>query len=281
MDQARADESLVDHTREGLVLEHVVLVHAAVRDVAARVPASVDRADLTSAGLEALVAAARSFDPDRGVPFAAYARTRIRGALLDELRSYDWATRSVRRTARDIESVRNRMAAVLGGLPSAGEVAQALGVDVDVVHQSDRDLARAAVASLDEEHGAAAGQIISRGDGPEGAQVRHEQVELVADAIEMLPPRLRIVVRGYFLEEQPMSALAAELGVTESRVSQLRAEALVLLRTVLNRLHDEHLPVPEVLVGGAAERRQVTYVEQVARRHASRRPWIGQVRQGA
>jgi RNA polymerase sigma factor FliA len=261
--------AISDHDR--LVLDSVVLVHAVVREVAARVPSSVDRADLTSAGLEALVGAARAFDPERGVPFTAYARTRIRGALVDELRSYDWASRGVRRTARDIEKVRDRMAVALGQTPSAVVVARELGVEVGVVHRSEQDLARAAIGSLDEQYGGTTVHLATRTRGPEESLERVEQVELISDAIQELPPRLRTVVRGFFLEERPMAEIAVELGVSESRVSQLRAEALVLLRTVLNRLHEEGFHVPEIRSGGAADRRRSDYVSLVARRHRARR----------
>src|SRR3546814_12870511 len=110
-----------------------------------RVPSHVDRDDLTSAGLTALVQAGQAFEAERGVPFARYAATRIRGAILDELRSVDWASRSVRRRARTIEEARNRLAADLGRIPSNDEVASLLGVDLSEVIGTDDDLNRAKI----------------------------------------------------------------------------------------------------------------------------------------
>src|SRR5690606_21506543 len=115
---------------DSLIAEHIALVGHIVRETRGRLPGHVDSDDLTSAGLTALVQAAQAFDAERGVPFARYAATRIRGAILDELRSIDWASRSVRRRARDVESTRNALAASLGRTPTNAEVASALGVEV-------------------------------------------------------------------------------------------------------------------------------------------------------
>ncbi len=258
--------------RERLIVGTVPLVHTIVREVASRVPASVDRADLVSAGLTALVAAAAAYEPDRGVPFTAYARTRVRGALLDELRSHDWATRSVRRTARDIEAVRNRLAATLGQVPDPAAVAAAMGVDVEVVRRCADDLARAVVLSLDDEIGSPRAHLLPAATpGPEETVERRERLEVMSDAVQELPERLRAVVRGYFLEERPMTELAAELGVTESRISQMRAEALVLLRSALNDAFEASCAVPVARPGSIAERRRASYVASVAQRHAARR----------
>ena len=109
---------------EALIVRHMPLVGHIVRETMARVPAHVDRDDLTSAGLTALVQAAHAFDAERGVPFARYAATRIRGAILDELRSIDWATRSVRRRARDLDATRTTLA-VPRPVPTDAEVASA------------------------------------------------------------------------------------------------------------------------------------------------------------
>ena len=134
---------------EALIVVHVPLVGHIVRETMARVPSHVDRDDLTSAGLTALVQAAHAFDPDRGVPFNRYAATRIRGAIVDELRSIDWASRSVRRRARELDATRvpaRHRARPHGRRPA--EVAQAAGMSADEIAANDEDVARAQVLSL-------------------------------------------------------------------------------------------------------------------------------------
>ena len=124
------------------------LVGHIVRETMGRLPGHVNRDDLTSAGLAALVQAARSYDETRGVPFARYAATRIRGAILDELRGIDWASRSVRRRARELDDTRTQLAGDLGRVPTDAEVAEAAGVTVDEVAANDDDVSRAQVMSL-------------------------------------------------------------------------------------------------------------------------------------
>ena len=255
-----------------LAVEHVPLVAHVVYETIARVPSYVDRNDLRSAGLLALVAAARSFDPDRGVPFARYAMPRIRGAMVDELRSVDWATRSVRRRSREIEEARARLAATMGAFPDDETVAAALGLTLDEVNRVDSEAARATVLPLDAGAQQGLAEVLPvREAGPEERVVHLERVRYLADAVEELPERMRLVVRGYFLEERPMAELAEELGVTESRVSQVRAEALVLLRDALGEAFDPHLAKPHPNPTGVAARRRLAYTSAVASRYAARR----------
>src|SRR5690349_18238369 len=138
----------VDRRREDIVRANMPLVGHLVREMLARVPAHVNRDDLMSAGYAALVAAARGFDADRGVPFARFAATRVRGALLDELRGLDWASRSVRQRARRTDSARQELTAELGRTPSTQEVAQRLDCTVEDIETADDDVQRAVVFSL-------------------------------------------------------------------------------------------------------------------------------------
>lgn len=248
----------------------MALVGHIVRETMGRVPAHVDRDDLTSAGLTALVLAGKGFDPDRGVPFARYAATRIRGAVLDELRSIDWASRSVRRRARDLEQTRTRLAADLGRLPSRDEVASALGLSVDEVATHDEDVVRAQVLSLQgsAENGLVE-TLVSTTAGPEQQVEHQERLTYLMEAVVELPERLRLVVEQYFLAERPMAELAEQLGVTESRISQLRAEALVLLRDALNHELDPDLVAEHPRPDGCAARRRNAYFAAVAARHAA------------
>ena len=236
--------------RDELITSHIPVVSHIVRETLSRVPSHVNRDDLTSAGLAALVQASQNFDDSRGVPFARFAATRVRGAILDELRGIDWASRSVRRKARDLEATRSSLANILGRTPTPQEVADAAGVPLDEVVRNDDDVARAQVLSLQGAPDAALDELLpSSGPSPDQLVEHRERLTYMVEAIAELPERLRIVINDYFLEERPMADIAAELGVTESRVSQMRAEALVLLRDAMNHALDPELLTPRRTTG--------------------------------
>lgn len=261
-----------------LVRSHVPLVSHAVRETLARLPGHVDRDDLTSAGLAALVMAARAFDPDRGVSFASYAATRVRGALVDELRSVDWASRSVRRRARELDRVRSELTVALGRAPSDAEVAGAAGVTAEEVARNADDVQRAGVLSLQGFGDTPVDVLVtSTAPSPEAVAEKAELTGYLVDAVAELPPRLRAVVEGYFLAERPMADLAAELGVTESRVSQMRAEALVLLKEVMERAFEPDRTAGGPATGVVARRRAAYFAAVEARAAAGRRRGTGRV----
>src|SRR4051794_37599769 len=253
---------------EDLIVLHVPLVGHIVRETMARVPSHVDRDDLSSAGLAALVQAARSYDAERGVPFNRYASTRIRGAILDELRSIDWASLSVRRRARELDSTRSQLASLLGRPANTAEIAQAAGLRPEDVVANDDDVARAQVLSLHASEDDALGEsLVGNSPTPEALFEHRERLTYMTEAIAELPERLRHVVEQYFIAERPMAEIAETLGVTESRVSQLRAEALVLLRDALNHALEPDLVPEAARPGGAAARRREAYFAAVAARH--------------
>ncbi|MBW6438562.1 sigma-70 family RNA polymerase sigma factor [Actinoplanes hulinensis] len=251
--------------QEELIRTHMPLVGHLVRDMLSRIPNHIHRDDLTSAGLHALVTAARGWDPARGVPFHRFAATRIRGGLLDELRALDWATRSVRSKARNTDVTRQQLTTTLGRTPTPEELAQALGTTTSELHQTDTDVQRATVLSLQGFTTSSADDLVTESTpGPEEMLLRREQIGYLHHAIGSLPDRLQTVVNEYFLAERPMAEIAADLGVTESRVSQLRAEALSLLRDGLNtHLSPELAPVPENPESITA-RRRATYYANIA-----------------
>jgi RNA polymerase sigma factor FliA len=243
------------------------LVGHLVREMLARVPSHVNRDDLLSAGYAALVAAARGFDESRGVPFARFAAARVRGALLDELRGLDWASRSVRQRARRTDSARQELIAELGRMPTVAEVADRLGCSVEDIEHADGDVQRAVVFSLQGFATAGAEDMVTdRGIGPEEMLIRRERLGYLRHAIEALPARLRTVITAYFFEERPMAEIAAELSVTESRVSQLRAEALILLREGLNTHLEPGLVSAAPRVSACVTRRREAYYAQIASR---------------
>jgi RNA polymerase sigma factor for flagellar operon FliA len=255
---ARADEGR-------LVRDHLPLVQQAVSDLSSRLPRHVHRDELYSAAMLGLAQAARSFDPGRGIAFERHASNRIRGALLDELRSADWASRSVRSRARSLRQAADGLTSRLGRSPTPAQLALELGVEVDAVHRLLEDVHRATVLNYDSIVEQGGDELLPTGDGsPETVLLDRELRAYLTDAVVALPERLRRVVVASFFKEQPMHQTAAELGVTESRVSQLRAEALALLRDCLNaHLDPEALP-PEPRPNGRLARRKAAYYAAVA-----------------
>jgi RNA polymerase sigma factor for flagellar operon FliA len=245
-------------SEDALVRGHLHLAHQAVNELARRLPSHVNRDDLCSAAMLGLAQAARSWDPERGASFERHAVTRIRGALLDELRGADWASRSVRSRARRMARADDELTMRLGRAPTPAELAAELGTDTGAVHKLIEDLHRATVLNYESivAEGAADDLLPSGDHGPDQLLVDRERRAYLTDAVLALPERLRAVVIGHFYQERPMQEIAAELGVTESRVSQLRAEALILLRDGLSaHLDPDTLPAEPRPDGRAAKRR--------------------------
>jgi RNA polymerase sigma factor for flagellar operon FliA len=254
-------------TEDRLVREHLNLVRRAVAEISAKMPKHAPRDDLMSAGMCGLAQAARSYDPSRGVPFHAYAATRIRGSLLDELRAYDWASRPVRARARQLELANEKITAKLGRPATTSELAAEMDVTVTSVQGLQQDLHRATVLNYD--------SMVSNGDGesiiagnededPERSILDRERNAYLVDAIRALPERLRTVVIGYFFENRPMQDIGNELGVSESRISQLRAEALELLRDGINSQLDPDALTEFVNPTGRVARRRNAYYTAIA-----------------
>jgi RNA polymerase sigma factor for flagellar operon FliA len=218
---------------EGLVLEHLELVDQEVRHLLRRMPTHVERDELVSTGFMALVTCARRFKREEGVPFARTARPRVRGALLDHLRSLDWASRGVRRKAREVESTREDLASRLGRTPTTTELASTLGMTTTDVAAAGDAAHRATVLSL-QAITATNHDVAGHTPTPEEDTLQRELVGYLQDAIAALPERLRKVITECFFEERPVAATAADLNVSESRISQMRTEALTLLRDGLN-----------------------------------------------
>nr|BFE72445.1 FliA/WhiG family RNA polymerase sigma factor [Actinoplanes digitatis] len=261
-----AKTETVSRELENMIRENMPLVGHLVREMLFKVPAHVHRDDLASAGYAALVTAAKAFDADRGIPFGRFAAVRIRGALLDELRSMDWASRSVRARARRAEVARQELTAQLGRTPTPAELAELLGVGVGELSNVDDDVQRAAVLSLQGFAVGTAEDMVTDGElNPEEMLLHRERIGYLHDAVAVLPERLRFVVETSFLQERPLSAVAAELGVTESRVSQLRTEALALLKDGLTT-HMEQQDLGAARGDGCVARRRAAYAAQIADR---------------
>ncbi|MEO5710007.1 MAG: sigma-70 family RNA polymerase sigma factor [Nocardioidaceae bacterium] len=251
-----------------MVRLNLPLVGHVVRQTLSRVPAHVSGEELTSAGMLALVRAARSFDPARGASFATYASIRIRGAIIDELRGLDWASRSVRRRAREMEEARGRISATAGRPADDHEIASALGIGTTELAAHREDIARASVVSLQGfDDGTVDDMLPALTITPADVLEQRERVAYLHDAVAQLPVRLRVVVEGYFFRDLPMADLAAELGVSESRISQLRAEAIALMRGAMTSAFEpEQVEKHERPEGCAARRKEAYYAGVAAHR---------------
>ena len=220
-----------------LIELHLPLVRHVVFQVAVHFPRHVDRDELATAGALGLVEAARRYDESRGVPFDRFAAQRIRGAILDAVRAADWAPRSVRTLARKLESVEQRLATELGRVPTVNETAEALGMKREELSRLQDRMFRSVVLALEYEVSDSDEELTlvdvlsdtSTKEPSEELETRELHAYL-RDAVKLLPERHRLVVVGYFLEGQKSQDLAKLLGVTESRISQLRSEALVMLK---------------------------------------------------
>ena len=274
-----------------LVTDHLALVGHIARETASRLPRHLGTDDLIGAGALALVQAAHVFDASLGVPFARFANTRIRGAMIDQMRQRDWASRSVRARARALSAAAEQLTAALGREPVDAELAAAAGLTEAELREARHGADRASLLTLDplaaDDSGLAA-NLADPSMQPDDALIAAERLGYVRDAIAELPDRLRSVVTAYYLEQRPLTEIAEELGVTQSRASQLRAEGLGLLREALQALlgDDAHpggiaaeglpgrrgsgLPVTDA-AGGVRARRREAYVDAVARRSATGR----------
>jgi RNA polymerase sigma factor FliA len=221
-----------------LIEESLPLVKHVMRRVTAGFPRHVDKEELTRAGVLGLVQAAQRYDAGQGVAFHHYAAQRIRGAILDAVRTTDWAPRSVRRAGRAIEAANEKLVNDLGRMPTPEELAGELGMAPGDLGALQHQLARSAVLGLesvvaegDGDDGIIlSGVLADPGPGPDDELVDRELQGYLLDAVAVLPERHRIVIQGYFFEGRTSEEVAAEIGVTVSRVSQLRTEAFGMIR---------------------------------------------------
>lgn len=254
-------------SEDEVVREHLPLVEHEVTALLRRLPAHVQRDDLVCAGRAALLLAVRAYEPAHGVPFPRYAARRVAGALLDELRSVDWASRSVRRRAREQEEAAEVLCRRLGREATSDEVARHLGVPAAEVARTQADVHRSLVLSWQAVVAATGDEPALPGvePSPETVLVHRERDAYLHDAMAELPERLRRVMTALYVDERSVTELAAELGVTESRVSQIRTEALSLLREGLAAPLSQEPPADAPAAGTAARRRAAYRTAVVAR----------------
>jgi RNA polymerase sigma factor for flagellar operon FliA len=228
--------------QEKLLLEHLPVVRFLARRIHERLPQHVDVEDLVSAGVVGLMDAFVKFDPDKRVQFRSYAQFRIRGAILDSLRTLDWSPRELRRKGRAVEEAIRTLTARLGKPPSEGEIAGEMGLGLKEYQQLLGDLKGLEIGTLHVERNEESGEeelayVPGRPEeDPLFRCLRGELQERLADAIANLPERERIVMTLYYYEEMTMREIGLALGVVESRVSQVHSSAIVHLRATLRDL---------------------------------------------
>jgi RNA polymerase sigma factor for flagellar operon FliA len=238
--------------RERLVLAYSPLVKYVAGRMSSGLPAHVEEADLISYGLLGLISAIERFEPAREIRFETFAITRIKGSIIDELRSLDWVPRSVRAKAREIERANAKLEHQLHRAPTDQEMADALGTTLDDFQESLVRISNSSVVALDElwTVSDASGDQVSLLDTIQdpGAVDPAQEMDItdmkdrLADAIARLPEREKLVVALYYYENLTLREIGEVLGVTESRVSQLHTKAVLRLKS---RLQGDSLSEPD------------------------------------
>jgi RNA polymerase sigma factor for flagellar operon FliA len=225
--------------RDRLVLSYTPMVRYLAAKKVRELPAHCELDDLASAGLVALIEAVDRFEPSKGATFEQYAWTRVSGAIMDDLRRQDWASRSVRRLARQVDKARDDFFVRNGYFPSDEELATKLEIGIDELRNHFEELDRADVGSLNsmsrgsEEGELEIGDTIEAPTGehePERATLASERSAIMRDAISHLSEREQTILRLVHVEELQGAEIGARLGVSESRVSQILASARQKLR---------------------------------------------------
>ncbi|MFZ5852835.1 MAG: RNA polymerase sigma factor WhiG [Actinomycetota bacterium] len=234
--------------RERLILHYSPLVKYVAGRVGVGLPPNIEQADLVSYGIFGLIDAIEKFDLSRSIKFETYAISRIRGAIIDELRAIDWIPRSVRFKAREVERAYATLEASLHRTPSEAEVAAELGISLGELHQVFSQVSFVNVLALDELLGSGGerGDKVSLGDtledtraeDPVAAFESEETKYLLARAVNLLPEREKIVVTLYYYEGLTLAEIGQVLGVTESRICQMHTKAVLQLRAKLNEARE-------------------------------------------
>jgi RNA polymerase sigma factor for flagellar operon FliA len=219
-----------------LVTRHAPLVKKVAYHLAGRLPASVQIKDLIQAGMIGLLEASRNYDASHGASFETYAGIRIRGAMLDEIRRSDWSPRSVHRKAREVAAAIHHVERRAGRDASGAEIAKEMGVSLDEYHKVLSEVSGHRVLSFEDaglDESTVAAQTSGQISDPAQNLDRKHMKKLLADAIGGLPERERLVLALYFDEELNLREIGDVLGITESRVSQIRTQALARLQARL------------------------------------------------
>jgi RNA polymerase sigma factor for flagellar operon FliA len=236
--KSTADQS----ARDRLIVHFSPLVKYVAGRVSVGLPQNIEQADLVSYGIFGLIDAIEKFDTGRGIKFETYAIARIKGAIIDELRSIDWVPRSVRAKARAVEKAYSKLENELHRTPTDAEVAKELGMTEPELHAVFNQISFVGIVALDEmltvggqrgESTTLGDTIADRGAGPVAAFEVEEMKQILADAINRMPEREKIVLTLYYYEGLTLGEIGEVLGVTESRVCQIHTKSILQLRSKL------------------------------------------------
>jgi RNA polymerase sigma factor FliA len=232
--------------RNKSITDHASLVEKIARRIVSRLPPNVELDDLKSAGFIGLIDAIEKFSDDKGTPFKVYAEIRIRGAIMDELRTQDWVPRSVRDRNQRLMEAERSLEERLGRKPFESELAKELDLTVErlrVVQSRAEIKSLLSIEDLNQQRNQHGGQrdimeIISdpNQETPETQFERIDEQKMVARGMQKLKERQRIVVRLYYFEEMKLKEIGSLLNITESRVSQILSEGLAQLKIIIIRL---------------------------------------------
>ena len=232
-------DSGAQQLRDALIVHYSPLVKYVAGRVAVGLPQNVDQADLVSYGIFGLIDAIEKFDLDRGYKFETYAIARIKGAIIDELRSIDWVPRSVRSKARALEKAYSKLESQMHRTPTDAELADELGMSDTQLQTTFSQISFIGLVALDEMLGGERGgdsmslgdTIPDKADGPVAAYEVEEMRQILANAINDMPEREKIVLTLYYYEGLTLAEIGQVLGVTESRVCQIHTKAVLQLRS--------------------------------------------------
>ncbi len=238
---AKQQHQPVQPVQPASILEHQDLVRSIAYTIHRRLPASVELDDLISTGMVGLLTAQQRYDADRGVPFAAFARFYVQGAIMDSLRDADWVPRAVRRKAQRLEREVDGFYRTRGRKPTKAEVADKLELSSDELRSMERDAQIIRLTSFDQplgEDGSATigDRVAADTEDAEANLIDVEMRQALVAAVEGLPERERIAVSLYYFRGLQLKEIGAILGVSESRVCQLRGQGTARLRKRLSSL---------------------------------------------
>jgi RNA polymerase sigma factor for flagellar operon FliA len=229
--------------KEQIVIEHTPLIRYIVNRIAVRLPSHIDLDDLHNTGVIGLMDAIEKYDPEKNCKFKTYAEFRIKGAILDQLRSLDWVPRSVRQKGRRLERAYGEVEQRLGRSASEDEVADSLGLQLDKLQELINQVRGISLVNLEEIRGG--GQEGDRNgsyadiiedvnaENPYSTLKLQEMRSIVADTIATLPEKERLVISLYYYEDLNMKEIGNILGITESRVCQIHTKSVLRLRSKL------------------------------------------------
>jgi len=233
-------EGLSEEERERLILEHLPQVRLVARKIHERLPETICFDDLLSAGVVGLIQAIDNFDPRQNVKLKTYAEFRIRGSILDSLREADWAPRLKRRQAREFEAAIARAEQRLGRVPEEAEIAAELNLSIDDYRHKLTEIETLNIGELEfvrEENDTPVilKYAVAAEESPEVRMERSELERLIASSIDRIPKVEKTVLSLYFYEELTLREIAEVMGIHLSRVSQIKSQAILRLRTALSK----------------------------------------------